>query len=79
LEEERKQHEFHANPCPKFSYSSVPEKPTLIATRPAPFQLSCDTRGKSKHEKFIQQVCTVCNLLYFINYWFVKKKSLKNK
>lgn len=56
LEEERKQHEFHANPCPKFSYSSVPEKPTLIATRPAPFQLSCDTRGKSKHEKFIQQL-----------------------
>lgn len=65
LEEERKQHEFHANPCPKFSNPNVPEKPTLIATRPTPFQLSCDTRGKSKQEKFIQQVCTVCNPFSF--------------
>ncbi len=56
MEEERKQREFHANPCPNFSHLSVPERPTLTTTRPAPFQLSFDTRGASKKERFLTQV-----------------------
>lgn len=55
MEEERKQREFHANPCPNFSHPAIPERPTLTTTRPTPFQLSYDTRGASKREKFLQQ------------------------
>lgn len=56
MEEERKQREFHANPCPNFSHPAIPERPTLTATKAAPFQLSYDTRGASKKEKFLSQV-----------------------
>ena len=49
--------EFHAKACPSFLHPFViPERPTLTTTRPVPFQLSCETRGVSKKEKFIQQM-----------------------
>lgn len=56
VQEERKQREFHANPCPNFSHPSIPERPTLMSTRPAPFQLSYDTLGISKKERFLTQL-----------------------
>ena len=56
LQEERKQREFHANPCPKFAMPAVPERPTFVATRAVPFKLSCDTLGQTKKEKFLQQL-----------------------
>ncbi|EFX86820.1 hypothetical protein DAPPUDRAFT_312758 [Daphnia pulex] len=56
VEEERKQREFHANPCPNFSHPAIPERPTLTTTKAAPFQLSYDTRGASKKEKFLSQL-----------------------
>ena len=57
MDDEKKMREFHAKACPSFLHPFViPERPTLTTTRPVPFQLSCETRGVSKKEKFIQQM-----------------------
>ena len=56
IEEEKKQRQFQATPCPNFSQPFVLERATLTATRPAPFQLSCVTRGLAKKDKFVQQL-----------------------
>jgi len=57
IEEERKLREFHAKPCPNF-YSGrvVPERPSVVATRMMPFNLSCDTQGANQKEKFIHRI-----------------------
>jgi len=59
IEQERKQREFHATPCPTFSMPSVPERATIIATKAVPFKLSCETIGKTKLAKFTQQVSLI--------------------
>lgn len=55
LEEEKKAHEFHAQPLPSFTPPTLPSSSKLL-TEPAPFNLSTENRGAVKAEKWGQQL-----------------------
>ncbi|KAK3731789.1 hypothetical protein RRG08_035453 [Elysia crispata] len=52
LEEERKAHEFHASCLPSLDPGQLPQKQLKPATKPEPFELYVDKRGKEYQEQF---------------------------
>lgn len=52
LEEERKAHEFYASCLPSLSPDQLPPKQIKPITKPAPFELYVDKRGKDYQEQF---------------------------
>ncbi|GFR59692.1 targeting protein for Xklp2 [Elysia marginata] len=56
LEEEKRAHEFHASCQPSLSPDQLPPKQPRPATKPAPFELYVDKRGKEYQEQFQAKV-----------------------